>query len=183
MAPPPDSTQRPLAPPSVQLLSLEHSPGGPPPSEQSPGGGVVRHWASFGRWLVGTRPPSMPPDELPLEEPLLLLLPELVLLPELLLEPLPLELAPELVLDPPELDELPPSVLPPSGMSAVAPPHAHKADTTTTAPSFRCMPYLTSAAPTQLRCRRHREAFRVLRAGRSAPRPSPRSCSPRKPAP
>jgi hypothetical protein len=69
-----------------------------------------------------------------------------VLPPELLPEPLP---EPELLLDPPELDELPPSLLPPSATSAVAPPHAAiatiAAPTTTTAPSFRCMRYLTMA--------------------------------------
>jgi hypothetical protein len=54
-------------------------PGPPllPPKLQLPGGGVVPHWPSFGRWLTGTRPP---PPEL-LEEPPPLLLdppPELV---------------------------------------------------------------------------------------------------------
>jgi hypothetical protein len=118
----------------VQVLSLWHMPGAPPWSEQLPAGGAVAHWASLGRWLVGTRPASMPPDELPLDDPLLL--PEL-LLPELLLDP-PLEL-------PPELDELPPSPLPPSGVLDVTPPHAHSAATTTTAPSLRCMSNLMDA--------------------------------------
>src|SRR5271166_392698 len=96
--------------------------------EQSPGGGACKHWASLGRWLSGTRPPSAPLDVPPLE--LLLPLEELPLLELLLdapLDPLVEEVDPLLLeeVEPPfeepdplavlpELDELPPSPVPPS---------------------------------------------------------------------
>jgi len=140
-APPPDSTHRPLVP-DVQLLSLWQLPGAF--ARQSPGGGVVAHWASFGRWLVGTRPASPPPDELllelPLEDPLLE--PLLDPLEDPLLDPL---LEPELPLEPldppelPELDELEWSAPASPETPEVTPPQAQRTVTATTAPSLRCV--------------------------------------------
>ena len=179
--------------PAVQLLSLEQLPGGPPPLlpplEQSPGGAGVEHAASLVRWLTGTRPPSTPLEDPPLELPLLLVPPllEPLLLDPPLLEPLLLDppLLDPLLLDPPllppeleaplleplldPLDELPPS--PPPEGDAVTPPQAQSAASTTTAPSARRMSPTSGPRCKQLGCRPAKPALsRGARAGVSRER-------------
>ena|SRR5579872_6176320 len=124
---------------------------------QVPGGAGCEHCASFARWLTGTRPPSDPLEDPPLDDPL----PELLLDPPLdELEPPLDELDPpldeldppldeldpplELLELPPELDELPPSA--PLPTSNVCPPHPHRATTDTTAASSRRMTHLPTMA-------------------------------------
>jgi hypothetical protein len=125
-APKPDSTQRPLAP-EVHWLSLLHVAPTPPPSGQFPGGAGAEHCASSGRRFTGTRPPSGPPDDPLLLEPLELLeapLDDPLELPldDPLPEP-PLEAPPELL---PELDASPPST-PASDTVKAVPPHPESA--------------------------------------------------------
>jgi hypothetical protein len=154
-SPPVGWMQRPSVP-DVHCTSPAQELCWPPPLMQSPGAAGAVHWLSFGRWLVGTRPPSTPPLDDPELPELDELAPELLpdeppepdeLPPEPLLEEAPEldELPPELLLeDAPELDELPPS--PPVETPVVCPPHAHNAATTTMAPSWRRMSCLRRAA-------------------------------------
>jgi len=133
---------RPLAPASAHCASLLQMPGPPlPPKLQPPGGGVVEHCASFGRWLTGTRSPPLelpeepPPLELPPEDaPPLLLLEEAP--PPEEVEP-PLLDAPLLEL-PPELDdELLPSLPASPGKPRTLPPQAQRQPSATSRPSAR----------------------------------------------
>ena len=132
-----------MAPASAHCASLVQTPGPgppllPPPKLHEPGGGVVEHCASFGRWLTGTRPP---PELLEDPPPLLELPPEDPLPPLLLLEAPPLEeVEPPLLDPPPELEELLlPSVPPSPGVTKTLPPHAQRDVSEATKASARRM--------------------------------------------
>jgi hypothetical protein len=154
-------------------------PGPPllPPKLQVPGGGVVPHCASFGRWLTGTRPP---PPELLEEPPLLLLDPPLEPPleedepPDEELEP-PLD--PPLEEEPPELEELPSSVMPASPLAVkTLPPQAERAESAIAKPRARCIAEPPRAQKSNGGATTQDEGYREVRPGQSVPSQTRGAC-------